>query len=783
MTTATPILPKFVGAPIRRREDPRLIQGGATYVDDVRIPGALHAAFVRSAEAHARLTRVDTAAAEAAPGVVAVLTAADLDGAVENNIAAFAAVEGMTETGLPLLATDTVRCVGEAIACVVAEDPYQARDAVDLVEVDYDPLPVVVNIEQAMEADSPLVHESMDSNVSFRTVAEQGDIEAAIARADRVVKLRLVNQRLLPLFMEPRCLAADYNAASGQLTIWATSQFPHLLRTQFSKLLGIPEHNLRLIVPEVGGGFGAKANFYPDEVLTGHLAVRFGRPVKWVEDRSEDFLTCVHGRDQIDYIEAPVSNDGKLLGLRLQVLADLGAYQHATTPAIPGLTAGMGNGCYDFQDYHAEVLGIYTHKMATAAYRGAGRPEATYLIERTMDAIAAELNLDPAEVRRRNFIQPDQFPYTTPPGNEYDSGDYDASLDRALEMVDYDAFRREQAAAREQGRYLGLGLSSYVEICGFGPSKDLAGMGGWESATVRVDPNGNVTVLTGTSPHGQGQETSFAQMVADQLGVPLDDIVVLHGDTGQVQYGVGTFGSRGIAVGGPAVHFATEKVRDKVLKIAAHLLEAAPEDVDLAAGQAQVRGAPGRSIAFADVAAAAITHVDIPEGMDPGLEFTHFYDPPGYTFPFGTHACIVEVDAETGQVEIKRYVAVDDCGKAINPKLVDGQVHGGLAQGIAQALYEEIVFDPETGQLLTGSLMDYAAPKAGMLPSFETDRTETPTPNNILGAKGVGEAGTIGSTPAVVNAVIDAVRPLGVAHLDMPLKPERIWQAIQQASA
>jgi aerobic carbon-monoxide dehydrogenase large subunit len=577
--------------------------------------------------------------------------------------------------------------------------------------------------------------------------------------------------------METRGVVALFQPGDKMLTLWSSSQIPHLLRTQVAVMLGLPENHVRVIVPEVGGGFGSKLNVYREEGLLAYLAMKVGRPVKWTEGRRENFMATIHGRDQIDDVEIAVKRDGTILGLKLRVIADLGAYHQLLTPLIPGLTGAMIVGCYRISDVSIETYGVFTNKMATDAYRGAGRPEATYLIERVMDLVAAELKLDPVEVRRRNFVPPDAFPYTTPTGLIYDSANYRKCFEKALEMANYEKLREEQKNLRGQGKFLGIGISTYVEICAMGPSSGMPA-GGWESATVRIEPTGNVTILTGASPHGQGQETTFSQIAADELGVNFDDIVVQHGDTATVQYGVGTFGSRATAVGGTAVYLALQKLKDKMGKLAAHLLKTDSSDFVLEAGKVTLRGDSAKAMSFFDLAQAAYHAKSLPPDMEPGLEATAFFEPSNYTFPFGAHIAVVQVDPETGEIQFRRYVGVDDCGRIINPLTVHGQIHGGIAQGLGQALLEEAVYD-ENGQLITGTLMDYAVPKPTDLPWFELDKTETPSPVNPLGVKGVGEAGTIGSTPAIVNAVVDALSPFGVRHLDMPLKSEKIWQAIR----
>jgi len=770
---------RFVGQPIPRVEDYRLITGRSQYVDDIVRPRMVYAAILRSIHAHARVKAVNVERARQAPGVIAVFTGEDVRDAI-GSIPVASQLPDLKIPAHPVLAVGKVRYVGEPIAVVVAEDRYRARDAVDLIEVDYEPLEAVVDPEQALAEGAPVIHEEFGTNVAFVWQLSGGEIERAFREADVVVRQRMVNQRLIPVAMEPRGVVAEYLAGEEQLTIWTSTQIPHLLRTQLAAMLGLAEHRVRVIAPEVGGGFGSKLNVYAEEALLGYLAMRLGRPVKWIETRRENFLATIHGRGQIAEVEAAVKRDGTILGMRYRIIQDVGAYHQLLTPAIPTLTGLMATGPYKIPHLHVHVTGVFTNKMATDAYRGAGRPEATYLLERMMDRIAGELGMDPVEVRMRNFPRPEEFPFPTASGLAYDSGDYQRALRRALEMVGYEKLRQQQQELRRQGRYLGIGISTYVEICALGPSPALPA-GGWESATVRVEPTGKVTVLTGASPHGQGQETSFAQIVADELGVELADVRVIHGDTAIVQYGIGTFGSRATAVGGTAVYHAVQKVKEKATRLAAHLLgEENVANVRFEDGQFFLADHPERRVTFPQVALAAYLAKSLPPGMEPGLEATSFFEPSNFTFPFGAHIAVVEVDPETGQVQFRRYVAVDDCGRVINPLLVEGQVHGGIVQSLGQALLEEAVYD-ENGQLVTGELTEYAIPKATDVPWFETDRTETPSPVNPLGIKGVGEAGTIAATPAIVNAVLDALAPFGVRHLDMPLKPEKIWRAIRGA--
>jgi carbon-monoxide dehydrogenase large subunit len=795
---------KYVGQRIKRTEDPRLIKGLAHYVDDIRLPDTLHVAFVRSVYAHARINGIDASEALKSPGVVAVYTGKDV--AKIGPVPCASALPGLKVPDYRVLAQDKVFFVGHPIAAVVATDAYAARDAIDLVMVDYEDLPVVVDVEEAAKG-GPVVHENFGDNIAYKLTAGEGDIDAALASADRVLKQRIVHQRLAPIAMEGRGVLARYFPGEEELTVWSSTQIPHLLRTQLALMIGIPENKLRVITPEVGGGFGSKLNVYAEEALFGWISMQLGKPVKWIEGRRENIQATIHGRGQIGYVEIGCKNDGTLTGLRYNVFADLGAYHQLLTPAIPTLTGLMLSGAYKIPAIQINVTACFTNKMATDAYRGAGRPEATYVVERAIDLVAAELGMDPAEVRRKNFPAANEFPFHTATGLDYDSGEYEAALNKAQEIVGYAKLREEQKRARAEGRLLGIGISTYVEICALGPSAAMPA-GGWESATVRIEPTGKVTVLTGASPHGQGQETSFAQIAADELGVDLNDVTVIHGDTGIVQYGIGTFGSRATAVGGTAVLIAIQKLKEKANKIAAHMLKADASNLAFESGRyslqaARAAAAMGESepvvpvgeapagalpepqtegkssLTIQDVALAAHLAKELPPDTEPGLSATYFFEPKNFTFPFGTHIVVVEVDRETGDIKILRYVAVDDCGKVINPMLVDGQLHGGIVQSIGQAMYEEIVYD-EQGQLVTGTLMDYAIPRATQIPWLELDRTETPSPVNPLGVKGVGEAGTIGATPAIVGAIVDALSPFGIRHLDMPVKPEAIWRIINQ---
>lgn len=776
----------WVGTALRRREDPRLITGRGTYVEDITLPGTLWCAFVRSPEAHARITSIDASAARERDGVVAVYTHEDMAGDLQGPLPCGWAPEGVEVKAAEHwpLAAGTVTHVGEAVAVVVGTDRYGVVDAAEDVIVEYDPLPVVTDPEAALQDGSPLVHEGLGTNRSHEWSLGGGDLEAGFAAADRVVERRIVNHRTSGAAIEPRGTLAEDRA--GQLTVWSATQVPHFLRLFLAILLGISEEKVRVIAPDVGGGFGSKLQIYGEEVFVAWAATKLGRPVKWIETRSESMMITHHGRDQIADVRMGVKSDGTITAFHAKIIADFGAYLMLLTPTIPALGAFVMSGCYKMPAVQTDIVGVYTNKFATDAIRGAGRPEATHMIEILMDQAAAELGLDPLEIRRRNFFAKEEFPAETALGIVYDSGDYHGSLDRLLEHFDLGAFREEQARLREQGVYRGVGFSTYTEICGLAPSRIVGPKGfglqtgTWEAAQVRVHHTGAVTVYTGTSPHGQGLDTTLAQVVADRLGVDPQNVQVVHGDTSTGPEGKDTYGSRSTAVGGEAVARATKKVADKARAIVAHLLEAAPEDIEVAGGKFAVKGSPDKGMTLAEIAGAAYIPDDLPEGMDPGLDETAFYDPENFVFPFGAHACIVDVDAETGRVNVVRYVAVDDCGPAINPMIIDGQVHGGIVHAIGQALYEEVVYDEE-GQLVTGTFADYRLPTAAEVPSLETDRTETPSPVNSLGVKGIGEAGTIAASPAVVNATVDALRPLGVTFLNMPLSPERVWRAIGEA--
>ncbi len=780
---ASPVLPKLVGQRVKRREDPRLIQGLATYVDDLKIVGMRHAAFVRSDVAHGRIRSIDTSAAEGMPGVEAVFTGAQI-----------AEFVGPMPIGTPFpspdhhpVAVDTVRYVGEPVAVVVADDRYAARDAADAIVVDYEALPAVVDTEQSMTGQPAQIHADFENNLAVALVpsgtgvspagtVDDSAIDEAFAAAEVVVSQRMVNQRLAPNAMEPRGVVAHYEPGKDRMTIWSSTQNPHILRSFIAALNGMGQDQVRAIAPEVGGGFGAKINIYGEEYVVAGMSKRLGLPIKWVEDRSEAFLATIHGRDIIGYIDIAATRDGKVLGMKLRLIADIGAYNMLLTAAIPTLTMLMANATYDIPAVRTTLTEVFTNKTPTDAYRGAGRPEATYFVERGMDMLARTLGMDPAELRRRNFIQPDQFPYATQMGAVYDSGDYAKALDLALENAGWEELKAQRDAAQAEGRLVGLGLAMYVEVCGLGPSSSLP-TGGWEHSQVTIERDGRISATTGASPHGQGNETTFAQMLADQFGVPLEHITIHHGDTGVVKQGIGTFGSRSQAVGGTAIHLAGGKVKEKMAKYAAALIEAHEEDLVFEDGRIAVKGAPESGKSFAEVAAYAYVPVPLPAGLTPGLSEEAFFEPSNNTYPFGCHISLLEIDRETGEPTLLRLVAVDDAGNLINPLIVEGQIHGGLTQGIGQAMIEEMRYGDD-GQPLTGSLMDYAIPRAADLPRFELDATVTPTPVNPLGAKGVGEAGTLGSTPCVVSAAVDALSRFGVTHIDMMLRPEKLWQII-----
>ena len=771
----------YVGRAMKRIEDPRLIKGIGTYVDDLRLPGLVHAAILRSPHAHARIRRIDTAAARALPGVIGVFTGADVNAAC-GLVPCAASIPDLKAPKHTVLAGDRVYFVGHPVAIAVASDPYAARDAVEAIDVDYDPLPVVANAEAAVKPGSPLTHPDLGTNVAYtHAVAGGSSIDEAFRSADRVITHRLYHQRLTPMPIEPRGVVASFHQGEGTLTIWSSTQIPHLLRTLLPGMIGVAENKLRIVAPEVGGGFGAKLNVYAEEALIAHLAMRLQRPVKWIESRRENAAVTIHGRDQVGEYEIAVRNDGQILGIRTRTIADLGSYLQLLTPAIPTLTGLVLTGCYRIPAVKIEIVGVYTHKMATDAYRGAGRPEATYLIERLMDVVANELGIDRLEIRLKHFPQPSEFPFATSCGLTYDSGNYQGALAKAKQLANWDQLVKDRDAARAAGKLSGIGVSTYVEICAMGPSKAMPA-GGWEWGCVRMEISGKVTAITGVSPHGQGQETTFAQIVADRIGVPIEDVVVLHGDTNVAPYGRDTYGSRGTAVGGTAIVMSIDKILAKAKTLAAHLFETTSDHVVFENGVFTAPGVTNREIGWGELAGEAYVAKNLPAGLEPGLEASSFFEPQNFTFPFGTHIVAVDVDRDTGRVKITKYVAVDDCGPQINPLIVEGQLQGGIAHSLGQVLFEKTVYD-ENGQLLTGEFMDYALPRATDIPEYIFGHTVTPTPVNPLGIKGVGEAGTIGATPAIANAVLDALAPLGVTHLDLPMTPERVWQAMKTAAA
>lgn len=767
-----------LGRARRRKEDSRLLTGRTQWTDNLQLPGMGYVAFLRSPMAHARITRVDVSGARGLPGVIAAFSGADFGDEQGSLPCAWPVSEDIVIPDHPPMAVSEVRYVGEAVACVVATDRYKAADALEAIEVDYEPLPAVMDMNDALAEGSPKVHEA--GNKAYTWTFGQGDIDAALRDAPVTIDRTYIQQRLIPTAMEPRAVTASTDGEN--FTLWSATQIPHILRFLLALVTGVPEHRLRVIAPDVGGGFGSKLQVTAEEVLCLLLAKKLGRPVKWTESRSEGNLTVHHGRDQIQHITLAAEADGRIRGLRVELLADMGAYLMLVTPGVPLLGAFMYNGVYKMDAYEFNCTGVFTTKMPTDAYRGAGRPEATYAIERVMDELAAELNLDPLEVRRRNWIRHEEFPFTTIAGLTYDSGNYEAATEKALALFGYDKLRAEQADRRDRGDpvQLGIGVSTYTEMCGLAPSRVLGslnyGAGGWEHASVRMLPTGKVEVITGSSAHGQGHETAWSQIVADALGVPFEDISVVHGDTAISHKGMDTYGSRSLVVGGMAVLAACEKVKEKARKVAAHMLECAPDDVEFSAGTFKVRGTEtGKTIQ--ELSLATFAAHDLPDGVEPRLDADATVDPENFSYPHGTHLCAVEVDTETGMTKIRSYVAVDDVGKVVNPLIVEGQVHGGIAQGIAQALFEEAVYDAE-GNLLTTTMADYLLPSAADLPTFVTDRTETPATSNPLGVKGVGEAGTIASTPAVVNAIVDALRPRGIHDIQMPCTPERIWRAL-----
>jgi carbon-monoxide dehydrogenase large subunit len=790
-----------LGARIKRVEDPRFITGNGNFLDDIKLASMAHMAILRSPYAHANIRSVDVSAAKTMPGVVAVIVGADIpynplpmawpaggSAGIQNNV------------NTPrVLATDSVKWTGEGVAAVVAETPEQAFDALDAIEVDYEPLPAVVDAEKAVAPGAPQLHENAPNTIVFEwTVGDKAGTDAAIDAAEVVVRQRIVNQRLIPNPMETRGDIGWYNPGTDEYTVWMSSQTPHIQRLLLTAFVtGIPEHKVRVIAPDVGGAFGTKIFCYADMALCMFASKAVGgRPVKWVEGRREGYQSTTHGRDHITYLEIAGKKDGEITGLRVKTLANLGGRLSTIGPGIPTTLYGrVLSGCYKFPNVYAEVTGVYTNTTFVDAYRGAGRPEATYVVERAMDLFAAEIGMDRAAIRRKNFIPPDAFPYENPSGLGtasggakiyIDSGNYAPALDKALTTVGYYELAKAKAEARTRGKYLGLGLSTYIEVCGVAPSKWIGAVGEgwgaamWESANIKMHLTGKTVVTVGTSSHGQGHETTYSQIVAHELGIPMEDIVVQHSDTQGTPFGYGTYGSRTSSVGSTAAIKAAGKIREKARKMAAHMLEAAVDDIEVDGANYSVKGSPDRVKTIQEIAFAIDLAFDPPEGMEPYLDETAYHDTPNCTWPFGTHIAIVEIDEETGSVELVRYVAVDDVGKKINPMIVDGQLHGGIAQGVGQALWEGAIYD-DGGQLLTGSMLDYAMPRASYFPNIELDETVTPSPVNPIGVKGVGEAGAIASTAAVANAVVDALSPLGIRHLDMPYTAQTVWRAIQGA--
>ncbi len=776
----------YIGKPVPRKEDAKLLTGQSRYIDDLNLLGMVWAAVVRSPYAHARIKSVDVSKARKAEGVVAAFSGADL---AEDWKATLPCVWLVTEdTKQPFhrpLATDKVRYQGDGVAVVIAETRVLAKDAAELVEVDYEPLPAVVDPEEALADGAPLVHEEFGTNLCYTWPLKTDNADAVFSEAPVTVKERYRQQRLVPNAIEPRGVLAQHLPAQDEYTLWSATQIPHILRFWLAIVLGVPEARLRVIAPDVGGGFGSKLNVYPEEALALVLARRIGRPVKWIEERSEAYLATIHGRDHWQEIELAADEDGKIRGVRVRLTVGLGAYLQLVTAGTPILGAWVYGGAYDVEAYDFECVGVFMTTTPTDAYRGAGRPEATYAIERAVDALARKLEMDPVELRRKNFIR--EFPYDLASGLTVDSGDFDGALDRALELVDYEAVRRDQAERRQRGdsQQLGIGLSTYTEMCGLAPSRILGSIryaaGGWDAATIRCLPTGTVQVFIGTSPHGQGHVTTFSQIVADRIGVRIEDVEIVHGDTSIMQLGLDTYGSRSLAVGGVALYHAADKIIAKARKIVAHQLECAEDDLEYEGGRFTIKGTD-RSMRVMDAALCAFTAHNCPDGLEPGLEATFAYDPPNFSWPGGAHIAVVAVDTETGEVDLQRYVAVDEVGTVINPMVVDGQVHGGITQGIAQALWEEAIYD-EDGNLTTGSMLSYLVPSAAETIDYDLDRVNAPSPTNPMGVKGVGETGTIASTPAVINAIVDALSPFGVTDVEMPAKPERVWRAIQEGGA
>ena len=778
--TSTPL-----GRPIKRKEDAKLLHGRTNWTDNIQLPGTLHMAILRSPFAHANITKLDVSGALQQPNVVAAYGAdelGDLNGSVP---CVWPVTDDIVMPDFPSLAKGKVRHVGDCVAVVLATDAKHAADALEAIDVDYEPLDAIVDMESALAPDSPALHEEAGTNKCY-VYNLGGGYDDAKAKADVVVKRRFINQRLIPTFMEPRSVVAAPMGMSDEITVWSSTQIPHILRVLIALVTGIPENNLRIIAPDVGGGFGGKLQIYREEILVTQIARKLGRPVKWTESRSEDMVATHHGRDQIQDIEIAATKDGTLLGLKVDLIANMGAYLQIITPGTPLLGMFMYPAIYKMDAYDFQCTGVFTSTTPTDAYRGAGRPEATYAIERIIDELAAELDMDPMALRQKNWITHEEFPYTTVAGLTYDTGNYEVATAKAMDLFGMDELRAEQQRRRESGDpvQLGIGISTFTEMCGLAPSRTLGALkyvaGGWEHATIRMLPTGKVELITGTSPHGQGHETAWSQIAASILGIGVEDIEVVHGDTGRAPYGMDTYGSRSLAVGGQAIKKAADNLIEKAMVIAAHQLECSPGDLEFADGQFSVKGDPEKAQPLAAVAFEAFTAHNLPDGVEPTLQGEATVDPEDFSYPHGTHLAAMEVDTETGQVTVRKYVAVDDVGVQVNPMIVEGQVHGGLAQGIAQALYEGAFYD-EDGLPLNANLSTYLIPAAPDLPSFITDRTETPSTTHPLGTKGVGEVGTIASTPAIINGIVDALRPLGVTDVAMPATPMTVWKTIQAA--
>ena len=775
--------PSMIGASVKRKEDPRLIVGQGKYTDDIQLSGMVHMAVLRSPHAHARILRVDASKALEHPDVLMVLTGAEAQDHWKEQFPLFGVLDGMKAKGRWPLVVDVARYVGEPVAAVVAATGSVARDALDLIDVEYQPLSPVVDMEKAAEADSPLVHDDLGTNVAVEASRTVGDPDRAFQEADGVVSVRVSQPRLIPNPMEARAVIASYERGTGNMTMWLSTQGVHWEREIISKVVGIPEDKLRIIAIDVGGGFGCKIDSYSEAVIAPLLAMLLNRPVKWTEDRQEHFMSTIHGRGEAQYVDAAYRNDGTLIGTRIRYFTDMGAYCIGDSlAAVESLTPLGAQGPYIVRNLSWTTLGVYTNKVPVGPYRGHGQHATIHCLERAMDLIARELDMDPVEVRRRNFISPEAFPYQTPTGDHYDSGDFGATLDRALSLSSYEALREQQNRLRERGELVGIGISTTVDASGFGPASGFDARAGYETAIVRLGASGRVTVITGSSPHGQGHETTFAQIAADQLGVPLNEVEVKYGDTSEIPQGVGTWGSRSVVVGGSAIVLASQRVVAKATEIAAALLQIDPEFVVLEGGRFFSEDIPDRHVTWQDVSKTAYGIVSPPRGLERGLEATVYWEPTDYTYPFSANVAVVRIDKDTGEVSLTDYVSVIDCGIVINPMVVDGQVHGGLAQGIGAALLEEAVWD-DSGQLVTGSFMDYTMPTAEDFPMFTLDRTVSPSPQNPLGAKGMGELPTVAAVPAMVNAVVDALAHLGVTHVDIPMKPEKVWKILQDYQA